>query len=61
MPEQFELIPHVYWRLGEIVHELIAMIRRRRDAKPLSTSGHGRIIDRLNIDLMFGRPALQRA
>jgi hypothetical protein len=36
------------------------MARRRRDAQSLGAAGHGRIVDRLDIDAMLGEQKVAR-
>jgi hypothetical protein len=40
MPWKFELIPHVSQRLGEIIHQLIAVMRGWRYAEPFVAPRH---------------------
>jgi hypothetical protein len=52
-PRKFELIPHVSQRLGEMIHQLIAVTRGWRYAQPFVAPRHGRIIDGLYVDAVF--------
>jgi hypothetical protein len=50
---KFKLIPNVSQRLGEMIHQLMAVMRGWRYAEPFVAPRHGRIIDRLYLDTMF--------
>jgi hypothetical protein len=52
-PRKFELIPHASQRLGEMIHQLIAMMRGWRNTQPFMASRHGRIVDRLYVDAVL--------
>src|SRR5262249_11702717 len=57
---QAEALPNIDQGFGERVDQTVVMIGARRDAQPLETFRHGRIIERLDVDAMFGKKQIAR-
>ena len=53
LSRQAQPIPDVRQCLGEMVDHRVVVAGRRRDAQPLGAAGHGRVVDRLDIDAVL--------
>jgi len=58
MSRKIELIPHVSQRHSEMIHQLIAVMRGRRNTQSFMASRHGRIVDRLYVDAVLPQQKL---
>ena len=54
LERQAEPLPDVDQRFGQRVDQPVVVKRARRDAQPLGAFGHGRIVDRLDVDAVIG-------
>src|SRR2546421_12706983 len=61
LERQIEPLPDVDQRLGEGTDHAVVMARGRSDAQPLGPLGDGRIVDRLDIDAVFGQQKIARS
>ena len=60
VPRQAEPIPHVDQRRGELIDHVVLVAGRGRDAQPLGSLRHGRIVDRLDIDAVLAQQQVAR-
>src|SRR6202011_3679856 len=50
---QAETLPDLQQGFGEMIDQSVVMIGRRRDPQPLAALGNGRIVDRLDVDVVL--------
>ena len=57
---QREPAPHIGKRIDELMDQAVVVPRRRRNAQPLGSPRHGRIVDRLNVNAVLGKQQIAR-